>query len=177
MTHAPTAEPTTPAYQPGRPGIRTCIMLSAPGRHEEDAGLPAAGATGTNLNTLLEQLHTHRPDLFPTTNKSDYAIINAHPEIEYPGKTGRSEAALNELRSPKNLERLERLLEPHDLVLALGAKARAACEASRVDAVVLRGIHPGNQAINLTYKSSASTGPARRCDRIHQFALDLLQQL
>ena len=64
-------------YQQGRDNIDTAIVLSAPGRHEEKAGKPAAGKTGKTLNQALRALNKADPTSFPSDDKDDYRIINA----------------------------------------------------------------------------------------------------
>lgn len=104
---------------------RVAVVFSCPGRYEESAGYPAAGATGKNLDALLKLLSIalNRSDL----NRADITITNAWPQVEYRAKTGRSEATGKEVMAPENLVRLQgELAEISDLVIFCGKRAKAA---------------------------------------------------
>lgn len=104
---------------------KAAVVFSCPGRHEELAGHPAAGATGKNLDTLLSLLSKalHRSDLA----RDNVTITNAWPGVEYPAKTGRSQATTKEVLAPENIERLQRELEEiSEMVIFCGEKAAAA---------------------------------------------------
>jgi hypothetical protein len=53
-------------------------------------------------------------------------LTNSWSQIEYPAKTGRSEATAAEILSPDNLNRLERELEGITIILICGQKAKHA---------------------------------------------------
>lgn len=103
---------------------KVAVVFSCPGRHEEQAGRPAAAATGRNLDRLLALLA-------PALKRGDLArervtITNAWPRVEYRAKTGRSEATDREVLAPNNLRRLQLELEEiSDLVIFCGRRARA----------------------------------------------------
>jgi hypothetical protein len=104
---------------------RVAVVFSCPGRHEEEAGYPAAKGTGRNLNLLLSLLAEAlgRSDL----TRENVTITNVWPEVEYLGKTGRSEASVKEITAPANLQRLQQELdEVTDFVIFCGDRARKA---------------------------------------------------
>lgn len=83
---------------------RVAIVLSCPGRYELDKGYPAAGATGTILKLLLQELEMRlgRNDL----NRKNITITNAWPNVEFHERTRRSEASNSEVLELQNIERL-----------------------------------------------------------------------
>jgi hypothetical protein len=101
-------------------------VFSCPGQKEELLGHPCAGATGRNLDAALPKLHTRLPSVFPSSNRAAYVLTNSWSQIEYPAKTGRSEATATEILSPDNLNRLERELAGITTVLICGQKAKHA---------------------------------------------------
>jgi hypothetical protein len=64
--------------------------------------------------------------VFPSSNRAAYVLTNSWSQIEYPAKTGRSEATATEILSPDNLNRLERELAGITTVLICGQKAKHA---------------------------------------------------
>ncbi len=103
---------------------RVAIVFSCPGRHEEDAGYPAAKTTGKNLNALLSTLSDalSRSDLIRT----NITITNAWPIVEYEEKTGRSEATEQEVVAPSNIKRLQQELDDiTEFVILCGEMAKA----------------------------------------------------
>lgn len=159
----------TAVYQHGCDAIDTVIVLSAPGRHEEDAETPASGQTGKTLNGLLEALNLRDPISFPSADKDDYRIVNATETVHFMERTGRTEATTAELEAPQNLERLRAALRDKSIVVALGDKAQSTLKAAGI-AVTFTGPHLSLQRINRFYKSQATTRPARVEDRLGQIA-------
>lgn len=86
----------------------TCRMaaavFSAPGRHEQAAGRPAAAGTGANLTLLGASLAGQGVPLL--ARRGEFTITNAWPRVEHQEATGRSEATDAEILQPDNLERL-----------------------------------------------------------------------
>jgi len=110
---------------------RVAVVFSCPGRHEEVAGHPAARITGRNLETLLALLSKalNRSDL----TRSNITITNVWPDIEYKAKTGRSEPTAKEVKSPKNIERLQQELDDiSEFVIFCGEKARTVSQDLRL---------------------------------------------
>jgi hypothetical protein len=100
-------------------------VLSCPGRYEEQAGHPAAGNTGKNLELLLERIGSRLA--LPGLVRAHITITNAWPGIEYKGKTRRSEASDREVTQADNIRRLhDELRHVTTLIVFCGAKAKLA---------------------------------------------------
>jgi hypothetical protein len=151
------------------------VVLSCPGQEEENsipAG-PAKGETGKNLNCILEMLATkYKQNGF---TRKEVLITNSWDKIEYPVKTGRSEATINEILDKDNLDRLSsELTHTSKYLLACGNNAIATTKALDYakkldkDLKLIFVNHLGNQALNtgikqdingnniITYKSAAA---------------------
>jgi hypothetical protein len=107
-------------------GATTAFVFSCPGQKEELLGHPCAGATGRNLDAALPKLHAQAPQFFASSSRSAYVLTNSWSQVEYPTKTGRSEATATEILSPDNLNRLERELDGITIILICGQKAKHA---------------------------------------------------
>lgn len=116
---------TTPHLQ-ACAGATTAFVFSCPGQKEEWLGHPCAGATGRNLDLALPKLYALCPDRFTSPVRSSYVLTNAWAQIEYPAKTGRSEATTPEILSAHNLDRLEAELQGITTILICGQKAATA---------------------------------------------------
>lgn len=120
----------TPHFFKGA-GNEVAFVLSCPGRYEEQAGHPAAGNTGKNLERLVRHLGPRigLPDLART----HVTITNAWDGIEYKGKTGRSEASDEEVKRACNIGRLaDELRHVAMLIVLCGEKAKLAFQQPRV---------------------------------------------
>jgi uracil-DNA glycosylase len=104
----------------------TAFVFSCPGQKEELLGHPCAGATGRNLDAALPKLRALAPQFFASSSRAAYVLTNSWSQIEYPAKTGRSEATATEILSPDNLNRLERELAGITTILICGQKAKHA---------------------------------------------------
>jgi hypothetical protein len=107
-------------------GATTAFVFSCPGQKEEQLGHPCAGATGRNLDLALPKLHAQNPVRFVSPFRSAYVLTNSWPAVEYPAKTGRSEATMTEILDNRNLDRLENELRGIATILICGQKARHA---------------------------------------------------
>lgn len=165
---------TSPAFRPGSPHNKTTIILSAPGQCEETAGRPAAGQTGKTLQSAMNEWHKKDPEKFPSSNLDDYTIVNAVADVHYKGKTGRTEGSEQEIRNPKNVERLKKALNNSDTVVALGEKAQLAAHVAEFNGKTYSSGHPSMQSLNKRYKSDANTPTDRSSERIKQWAGDVL---
>ena len=121
------------------PHLQTCadattaFVFSCPGQKEELLGHPCAGATGRNLDLALPKLHALCPERFNSPLRSEYVLTNSWSQVEYPAKTGRSEATATEILSPDNLNRLERELAGIQTILICGQKAKHAVLALQAE--------------------------------------------
>lgn len=136
------------------------IVLSCPGQDEEHAEPqgPAKGHTGTNLNTVLSILRD-------TFNKSGFSraevmVTNSWDQVEYPEKTKRSEATLQEVLDISNLDRLaSEIGNISQYVIACGVNAKVAVTMlgyagkldNRVKIIFIK--HLSSQALNLSIKT------------------------
>jgi hypothetical protein len=128
---------------------RVAVVFSCPGRHEEVAGCPAARATGRNLELLLSLLGEAlgRSDL----GREMITITNAWPEVEYPARTGRTEATAKEITAPDNIERLRNELQDvTDFIIFCGDRAKAVAKELKLPhnpkLVYIR--HPGLRGLS-----------------------------
>jgi hypothetical protein len=166
---------TTPAFRKGDcKDIKTTIILSAPGQCEEKANRPAAGQTGTTLQTAMNFWHEECPSKFPSNKLDDYSIINAVEDVHYKKKTGRTEGLISEVRDLKNLKRISEALKGSETVVALGEMAKLAVDSSSFSGVTLKGSHPSMQSLNKTYDSQKDNPSDRSRDRIDRWAKDIL---
>lgn len=165
-----------PAHRPGDdPRIRTAFMASCPGRLEQQAGRPLAGASGRKLRAALTGLRARfGHDWFPSLVLEDYTLTNAWDRVEYPELTGRSEATPGEVLAEENVAAARaRIVEAGATrIVALGDRARGV--ARRVGALaVIAGPHPSLVHINRRYRSDRASAEARALHRLEQWAAQL----
>lgn len=137
------------------------VVLSCPGQDEEKAlpPSPAKGQTGKNLKTLITILHdTYGKNEF-TIDK--ITITNSWAQVEYPDKTGRSEAKISEVLEDSNLERLSsEICDIEKIIICCGVNANAAVSQIKNSGELKLGVqvvqlaHLGNQAINSKIRTS-----------------------
>ncbi len=144
------------------------FVFSCPGRHEEAAGHPVAKQTGRNFEKFLQALNQ-------ITGKNSFhrnrvTITNSWDQIEYQGKTGRSEADLQEVLSTQNLNRLlDELAHVQEIIFCSGIRAEVAIGALKSsgqlqDVRILSMPHLGMRGINSikTDLSGAAIIPAEK---------------
>lgn len=102
------------------------FVFSAPGTHEADQLVPLAGATGVHLDMALNRhLMPALPEAFPTGNRYDYRITNAHiTPLSHALGHGRTEANDGVIRTLTNADRVRAELAGCRLVILCGAKAQ-----------------------------------------------------
>ncbi|MBF8766304.1 hypothetical protein IR009_13845 [Pseudomonas putida] len=166
----------TPAFRKGdKPGIKTTIILSAPGQREKAAKRPAAGQTGKTLQAAIGVWHRADPVRFPSDQLDDYTIMNSVSKVHYMELTRTTEGTEAEVREPQNLERIRRELSDSTTVVALGKKAQLAIRESGFSGTMYTASHPSLRSLNITYKSDKSTPSEKSQDRIGQWAADVLK--
>ena len=135
---------------------KVAIILSCPGREEEQANPkgPAKGQTGKNLKGILGILSSEYG--LQGFSRNEIIITNAWDQVEYPKKTGRSEATTIEVLEKNNLDRLSSEVgNISDYILACGQKATEAIMSLTYAKKIQSGVkiafveHLGNQALNL----------------------------
>lgn len=171
-------------YCSGLAQSRIAFVFSWPGKKEELGGKPTAGATGENLNELLNILSRAKPDLFQSTNCYDYRITNSVSEVLYKEKNGRTEPNGGEVLASENLSRLANDLENIDMVFYCGNKAELAVSSLSTELPSFSLPHLGNQSRNTKYPTETlgtfegeNTSKNRRLRRIELVADDVLKQL
>jgi hypothetical protein len=150
---------TKPHYQPGTEN-KTAFVFSCPGQCEEKECRPVAKTTGRNLETLLNILN----DKLDTAEftRAKITITNSWSRVEYPAKTGRTEAKKDEILKEKNLTRLLTELRPvKKLIVCSGNNAgfavRTLLERKLIDKKIKNVFipHLGTRGINLKIKEDA----------------------
>lgn len=164
------ADKCSPAFQAGRAGNDTILVLAAPGRREAVEGRPAAGQTGRNLEALLAHLNALRPEDFPSTSRLDYTIVNSVEAVMF---GARSLPYRSEIASDVNVTRLIRQLAGGRIIVAFGDCAIAATRAAGREPVFCAP-HPGLQAINPLFEGIEGDKQERYAERIRRLAELLL---
>jgi uracil-DNA glycosylase len=159
-------------------GATTAFVFSCPGQKEELLGHPCAGATGRNLDAALPKLHGLAPNLFASSSRAAYVLTNSWSQIEYPAKTGRSEATAAEILSPNNLNRLESELAGITTILICGQKAKHAvlelqAQGKLAGARVAIVMHLSPLAVNSHAAWRGKSGD----ERLSLWAADVVRQL
>lgn len=152
------------------------FVFSCPGRHEKDAGHPAAGTTGKNLCKLLDRLNTSldRKDL----SRKEITITNAWDKVKYKDCTGRTEATDGDIRSHGNIARLkDELKDINEFIVCSGNKSKTAiaaidrCNFSKnvkilyIEHLGTRGINTITKDVNNDKIISAKTKKEGGCER------------
>jgi len=136
--------------------------LSAPGRLEENAGRPASGKTGENLDLLINILHKRYPDLFPYTGRYAYRITNAVTDVHYKAKTNDTEGSDKEVLNKENIRRILNEISGLTDVFCLGNKAsllKNALEKEGFRGNIYCDIHLGLQSLNRKIKTDINGNP------------------
>jgi hypothetical protein len=164
--------------------IAVAFVFSAPGAKEMRDGKPAAGDTGTNLESALIHLHSAQPTLFPSLHRYDYRITNASsaPIAVALGHSA-SEARDTEIYAPNNVRRVLREVEGCSLVVLSGNKARVLARGIRESRkTVVEVPHVGNKGLNVKFKVLAdhlklASPRARREHRVQLWADAVLEAI
>lgn len=168
-------------YNRGRYPV--AFVFSTPGARELAAGRPVAGVTGENLDFGLHELHALDPRRFPSTDRYDYRITNAHTEPLAASLGHRaSEATPAQILAPDNLARVVAELAGCAIVVLCGQRAQLlAGTLAQAGRTLGRATHTGNRALVAKYHGAAfaggADGRARRILRARQWARDLLHTL
>ncbi|MCF8298768.1 MAG: hypothetical protein K9J13_14565 [Saprospiraceae bacterium] len=104
-------------------GNRTDIafVFSVPGQEEEKNGKPVSGITGDNLDRLLKLLEIEY------SNKYEFRITNSYDKPLYKAKDGKTEASVEIIQEPKNIERLfKELTDIEKYIIFFGDKSMSA---------------------------------------------------
>lgn len=115
----------TPWFNEGKRGQRVAFAFAAPGRHEADWQMPAAGDTGLALNMLLAFLHEAKPRLFRDLERYSYRIVNSSKEVHYEALDDMTTPFIDEIET--NSEVFKDKLAGSEIVLSMGGDAWRAC--------------------------------------------------
>jgi hypothetical protein len=128
---------------------KIAFVFSCPGRNEQEAGYPAAKATGTNLSLFLTKLAEELS--YSTLTRTQITITNAWDRVEYEELTNRSEASNEEVNSTLNINRLSHELKNiSDIIICCGDKALLAVQKCTLkkEPKIVTTRHLGNKGLN-----------------------------
>lgn len=78
------------------------------------------GSLGMNFQNLLYRLNRKHPNVFPSTTKTAYSIINVYPKAI----VEESACDLTIIDQSDNLERIQNLIQDLDIIVCFGGKAQ-----------------------------------------------------
>lgn len=136
-------------FNPGKPHCEIAFVFACPGQEEWNNKKPVSGATGKNLDRLLNVLHQYQPKLFIYTCRYDYCITNASSKVYYKGYiNNRTLPSLREdVYTPENINRLKEELHAKKLVVSFGNTANRALSKAEIPHIEAK-CHLGYQGIN-----------------------------
>ncbi|WFO49632.1 uracil-DNA glycosylase family protein [Aeromonas veronii] len=105
---------------------KIAVVLSCPGKQEKEHNKPASGATGANLNYILNKLENKYNH--SSFKRDKITITNAWDKVEFKGKNGtqRSEPTLFEVLEEANLDRLsDEIKNISEYIICCGVNAKA----------------------------------------------------
>jgi uracil-DNA glycosylase len=157
------------------------LIGACPGKAEEENGRPFIGDAGENLQIMIESLHERDPGLFPTGNRDDYTMLNAHDLPRYAsrnGYDGNSEPSQVEVIAPDNQDRILakfRQVAP-SVILYLGNTAEfthPVVQRYMPAPVVFRTGHPSKPAWN----TQPGYVGLQREEKLQRWARDQFRQI
>lgn len=80
---------------------QVCFIFSCPGYEELINNKVCCGKTGDNLDILLNILHSIDKNLFPSTNRYDYDILNSSNVVHYYALDNKTEPEKSEILNNK----------------------------------------------------------------------------
>lgn len=163
---------TKVADNPGDDNSKIAFIFSCPGRLEEKNNIVCYGATGTNLEKLLNILTSIDPETFFSSNRYDYTIVNSCDTV-YPNNDNKdkTEPDYSEIDDDNNLDRLYKALKNKECAVCFGDRAKHAIESLKknypdfnIESVGSNHLSPSN--LNRKYHSDQNTPQDRNIDRI-----------
>lgn len=142
---------TTIDFRRGDRYPRLVLLGACPGKKEDGANRPFAGASGANLKNLFEvmgELAFTAPEEFGMNENDfssmrldDYTLMNSHPAPKWKvnGK-GRTTPTLFEVEKPENLNRLREQFRHVEAAIVIGLGSSAGSDTG--PARVLRKLAP-----------------------------------
>lgn len=153
---------------------KVCLVFSCPGRAELIADSPCQGATGDNLNILLEILNEKFPDLFESKNKDCYDILNATTIVHFYALDYKTEGSTTEIKN--NSTQIKDYLKNNknfEFAIIFGEKAKKLEELFGQKFVESR--HLGFQSINQIKIDEKITDKTRA--RLQIVANEIVEQM
>ena len=108
---------------------RICFIFSCPGREELIHDQVCCGETGENLNVLLRIMNEYNCELFNSTDRYGYDILNASDTVHFYALDKKTEAGSCEIK--KGLQRIYDYIENNNgltHILMFGKKAESICD-------------------------------------------------
>lgn len=136
---------------------KICFIFSCPGREELINGQVCCGDTGENLESLLKILNQTNTELFPSTNRYDYDLLNASNIVHFYALDRRTEAGTNEIQ--KQIQRVFDYIDSNNnlcYIILCGKKAERIkskiedyIKEQSLEITVIDGVpHLGYQSLN-----------------------------
>lgn len=181
----PADAPPSAHFWPGR--LDVAFVYSAPGSFEAHHLKPIFDVTGEHLDlALLHHLAPALPSVFPSIDRYDYRITNAHAApLAHALGDGRTEAGNAVIRLTSNVERVRHELAGCRLVVLCGKKAHLLRKHLADFPLVLAG-HTSMNGLNSRWPArkqraqvphwDAMSGAQRTASRIALWALDVEDQ-
>lgn len=140
-------------YWEGRENNKIGFVLSTPGKDEENAERPAAGATGENMNAILNHLNKWNAILFPSADRYQYLITNASTKIMHAGKgDGKTQDQDSNITAKANIERLNKQLARCEVIILCGDKAQL-IEQHLTGKNIVKTPHLGGKGLHNKYSN------------------------
>ncbi|RYH07776.1 uracil-DNA glycosylase family protein [Tropicimonas sp. IMCC6043] len=133
----------TEEFRPGDAFPSVVFIGACPGQEEHRQARPFAGDSGVNLDEMLEWMAANHRDIFPSTRRDDYTLLNAWPRALWKARDGRYLPKLSWVDRPDNVERLNNQLAAvqASIVVGLGRPiANARLEQIQYDQPATRAI-------------------------------------
>lgn len=164
----------------GNTNNQIAFVLSTPGQAEKE--LPASGETGENMNGILIYLNALDAQKFPVTDRYHYLITNACTHTMFQTKDNATECKDNEIIQIININRIEKELENHTIIVLCGNKAHL-LESCLINKTVIKVSHLGNKGLRNKYPNNSKElaglkiGQDRETKRQELVAKDIYEQL
>ncbi|GHU25843.1 hypothetical protein AGMMS50256_01360 [Betaproteobacteria bacterium] len=162
---------------------KVAFILSTPGKLEEEAGCPAAGDTGNNINAILGLLNKSDPIHFPNIDRYRYLITNASTKVMHSAKDNKkTEDTDSNITEQQNINRIRMEVKHCTIVILCGGKANLLAPYLS-DKILIKTPHLGYKGLHNKFKNDApclkglSTGKERDAIRLKLCAEEISNQL
>ncbi|MBX9181886.1 hypothetical protein HCG68_13060 [Paeniclostridium sordellii] len=148
------------SYCKGNGIAKVAFVFICPGQEEQREGKPVAGQTGKNLEILLSFLNKSLPNVFPSTNRYDYRILNLSVEICYKEKNERTIPKISSIRAKENIERIIQEIGDCEIIIFFSKNKTY----NKVIKKIKRNLKP-KHAIQSRHLGFQSINRGIRCDK------------